>query len=513
MNGATVSTSPLTERSLNSWRSWPEPAKKKLRDELARAVSERKAQSGGHALEGADLPWRDWLARFFPHVTSAPFAARHVSQWEWFESLTPGTAPRPRVAPWPRGGGKSSTGELGCVRVGAKLSRRFFLFVAETQPQADQRVQAVATLFERMGVGRAIGKYGSSKGWRRDQLRTENGFSVAGIGLDTAARGVKLDEFRPDVLCFDDIDGRFDTPATTQKKIQTITTSLLPAGSTDCAILFLQNLIRKGGVVYQLADGTAPFLHTREASPAEPACLNLAVDWRPIEDGTRRYFVTGGTPTWEGQNLSIIEKQINEWGLPAFLREAQQEVDEEEGGLWQRAQILRWSQPLPAFSRVIVGVDPNAKTGGDEAGVIVCGAARVNNVLHGFVLDDATAAGGPKEWAEAAVTAYHKHNADGIAAEKNNGGEMVALTIGTVSKAPPVKLVHASRGKITRAEPIQKLYADGRIHHVGTFPALETEMCTYRPALGMDSPGRMDALVWALSELMLGAAPQEWFVA
>ncbi len=456
--------------------------------------------------------WRDWLAKFFPHVVSAPFAPRHVDQWEWFESLTPGTAPRPRVDPWPRGGGKSSTGELGCVRVGAKLSRRFVLFVAETQPQADQRVQAVATLFERMGVGRALGKYGSSKGWRRDQLRTENGFSVAGIGLDTAARGVKLDEFRPDLMIFDDIDGRHDTPAAVTKKISTITTTLLPAGSPDCAILFLQNLIHKNSIVSQLVDGSAPFLHTREASPAQPAATGLVVDWRAVEDGTHRHFVTGGTPTWEGQNLAVIEKQINDWGLAAFLREAQQEVDEEEGGLWKRSHILRWTQALPQMTRIVVGVDPNTSSGNDEAGVIVAGAARINGVLHGFVLQDATAAGGPKVWSEGAVSAYHGSHADAIVAEKNNGGEMVETTIGTVDKAPPVKLVHASRGKITRAEPIQKLYEDGRVHHVGNFPNLEREQCTYRPNLGMESPGRMDALVWALTELVLNEPAQQWFV-
>ena len=99
--------------------------------------------------------------------------------------------------------------------------------------------------------------------------------------------------------------------------------------------------------------------------------------------------------------------------------------------------------------------------------------------------------------------AYHKHRADVIVAEANNGGEMVKMTIGTVDQAPAVKIVHASRGKITRAEPIQKLYGDGRVHHVGTFVNLEREMCTYRPALRMDSPGRMDSLVWSLTELML----------
>jgi hypothetical protein len=459
--------------------------------------------STGSPLPGSELPWREWLARYFPHVTTAPMAARHIEQWEWFESLTPGSAPRPRVAPWPRGGGKSSTGELGCVRVGAKLSRRFVLFVAETQPQADQRVQAVATLFERMGVGRALGKYGSSKGWRRDQLRTENGFSVAGIGLDTASRGVKLDEFRPDLQIYDDIDGRHDTEATIQKKIQTITTSLLPAGSSDCAVLFLQNLIHKGSIVEQLVDGTAPFLHTREASVPEPALRGLEVDWREQPDGTRRFVITAGEPTWAGQNLTVCERQINDWGLSAFRREAQQEVDEEEGGLWSRAMIdATRVVSFPPLTRIVVAVDPNASEGGDAAGIVAAGSALVDGVLHGYLLEDATTEGGPAKWAAQSVALYNRLKADKIVAEANNGGDMVAVTIGTEPGAPPVKLLHASRGKLTRAEPVQKLYEDGRVHHVGFFPDLERELCTYKPP--MPSPNRMDAAVWCLTELMLG---------
>jgi len=482
-----------------------------------------KSDSAGYPLPGSDLPWRDWVARFYPHVASHPFAPHHAQLWDWFDALTPGVKPRARVAPWPRGGGKSSTGELGCVRVGAKLSRRFVLYVSSTQPQADGKVQNVGALFERLGVGRAVNKYGSSKGWRRDQLRTENGFNVAAIGLDAAVRGIKLDEFRPDLILFDDVDLREDTAATTDKKVRAITTAILPAGSSDCAILFLQNLIHKNSILSQMVDGRAPFLHSRDVSEVVPAAWNLQVAQRDNGVGGLEYYVTGGVPTWDGQDLSVIQVQINEWGLPAFLRESQQEVEDEEGGLWSRdmLSLCRWGAAVPPLHRIIVGVDPNASTGGDEAGIVVAGVGRVPgappqkldpHLPHGFVLEDATVGGGPKEWAEAAVSAYHRHRADTIVAEKNNGGEMVALTLKSVTEiggrcaaAPPVKLVHASRGKITRAEPVQKLYADGRVHHCGHFGLLETEMCTYRPGLTKDSPGRMDALVWALTEAMLGS--------
>jgi phage terminase large subunit-like protein len=105
------------------------------------------------------------------------------------------------------------------------------------------------------------------------------------------------------------------------------------------------------------------------------------------------------------------------------------------------------------------------------------------------------------------VAAYHRHKADRIVAEVNNGGEMVAHTIKTIDASVPVKMVHASRGKQTRAEPISAIYEQGRGHHVGSFPKLEDEMCLWVP--GMPSPNRMDALVWTATELMGKAAPPQ----
>lgn len=376
-----------------------------------------------------------------------------------------------------------------------------------TQDQADEHVKTVGSLFEQIGVERALNRYGSSKGWRRDQLRTANGFNVAAFGLDTAARGVKVESYRPDLILLDDVDARTDTPERVGKKVTAITQSLLPTGSTDCAVLVLQNMIHWGSIVAQLVDGRADFLHDREVPTVEPAVLDMKVGQVAQEDGTLRYRITAGEPTWAGQGLAVCEAQINEWGLRSFQREAQHRVEEEEGGLWTREQITATRLTRhPELIRIAVAIDPNATTGGDEAGVIGAGVAEVEGVLHGYVLEDATAAGGPKAWAEAAVTLYHKLQADVLVAEQNNGGEMVAITVGTVDGAPSVKLVHASRGKITRAEPVQKLYEDGRIHHVGHFGLLEQELCTYRS--GMPSPGRMDALVWAMTELMLSGPEQ-----
>lgn len=179
-------------------------------------------------------------------------------------------------------------------------------------------------------------------------------------------------------------------------------------------------------------------------------------------------------------------------------------LDDNPGALWKRSQIdeLRVKQH-PDLIRVVVGVDPEASNNEDsaETGIIVAGVAVVDKVLHGFVLDDLSIKETPKGWATAAVTGYYKHKADKIIAEVNQGGDMVESTIITVDKKVQVKKIHASRGKVTRAEPISALYEQGRVHHVGFFRDLEDQLCEWVP--GNDSPDRLDALVHALTELML----------
>jgi phage terminase large subunit-like protein len=166
------------------------------------------------------------------------------------------------------------------------------------------------------------------------------------------------------------------------------------------------------------------------------------------------------------------------------------------GALWQRSNIDRDRVvKTPDLSRVVVGVDPSASSDGDEAGIVTAG--RLGE--HYYTLGDDSLQGSPHEWASAAVTAYYRHNADVIVAEKNNGGEMVEAVIKQVDAGVNVKLVHASRGKVTRAEPMAAISQQGRDHHVGSFPALEDELCMWLP--GDPSPNRLDAKVWAMTEL------------
>lgn len=341
----------------------------------------QKGRSAGEPLPGAELPWQTWLPHYFPHVASAPLADRHTRLWEWFEALTPGVRPRPRVEVWPRGGAKSSSGELGCSRVAAKLSRRFVLYVCATQDAADKHVQSIATLLEKLGAERLVGKYSNSKGWKRDQLRTANGFNIAGIGLDVAVRGVKIDEFRPDLIIFDDIDNQHDTLKTVEKKISAITESILPTGSSDCAYLFLQNLIHEEGIVAQLVDGRADFLHNREVPTVEKAVNDLKYESFTTEDGGKRYRIIGGVPTWAGQDLRTCEAQIETYGLKAFLREMQQEVTGAEGTYFDVSQ-LQYCAPgeVPPLVAVCLAWDLAATEGGGDwtVGALIGKAANGN---------------------------------------------------------------------------------------------------------------------------------------
>ncbi len=172
------------------------------------------------------------------------------------------------------------------------------------------------------------------------------------------------------------------------------------------------------------------------------------------------------------------------------------------GALWTRDLLERTRvTQTPELVRVVVGVDPSASANedSDETGIIAAGLG-VDG--HGYVLEDATLIAEAEKRAQAAVAVYHKQRADAIVVEVNNGGDWIPLAIHVVDVDARVKVVHASRGKHTRAEPIAGLYEQGRVHHVGFHGELEDQQCSWTSAT-RDSPDRLDALVWALTELML----------
>jgi phage terminase large subunit-like protein len=182
-------------------------------------------------------------------------------------------------------------------------------------------------------------------------------------------------------------------------------------------------------------------------------------------------------------------------------------LEEAEHALWTMATLDKNRvTEHPELKRVVVGVDP--ATGPGETGIVVVGIGADG---HGYVLEDATLHGTPAEWAQAVVASFHKHKANRIIAEANNGGDMVEHTIHTVAPNVPVLLVHAARGKVARAEPASALYEQGKCHHVGFFGALESEQVTWEPGVGLPSPNRIDACVWAMFDLF-PMEPKPWIV-
>jgi phage terminase large subunit-like protein len=192
---------------------------------------------------------------------------------------------------------------------------------------------------------------------------------------------------------------------------------------------------------------------------------------------------------------------------------ARQEIEGEllediEGALWTRSLLehAREHGPVPQALRVVVAVDPPASAGGDECGIIV--AALGEDGIARVLADCSLTGAGPAAWAERVAGAAHEWSADRVVAEANQGGAMVESVLRAADQTLPVKLVHASRGKVARAEPVAALYAAGRVRHVGVFARLEDQLCGFLTGGTYAGPGRSpdraDALVWALTELLLG---------
>ena len=175
-------------------------------------------------------------------------------------------------------------------------------------------------------------------------------------------------------------------------------------------------------------------------------------------------------------------------------------LDDVPGALWKRADILY--RPAPDLQRVVVAIDPAVTSGegSDETGIVAAGKG-----VDGFfyVLTDRSTRATPDAWARRGIKAFRDFKADRIIGETNNGGEMIELTLKTVDRNIPYKAVHASRGKQVRAEPISALYEQHKVFHTHEMKELEDQLLTWTPESG-DSPDRLDALVWALTELSAG---------
>jgi predicted phage terminase large subunit-like protein len=217
--------------------------------------------------------------------------------------------------------------------------------------------------------------------------------------------------------------------------------------------------------------------------------------------------VTGGASFENWKNLNRLAQakletlQGTRLGRQELLAEI---LDDVPGALWARANIEKHRvERVPEMSRIIVGIDPAVTSGedADETGIIVVGKGVDGRF---YVLADRSCRLSPDSWARRAVEAYEEFEADRVVAEVNQGGDLVERLLRNVSKNIPYKSVRATKGKRTRAEPIAALYEQGKVSHVGLHERLEDQQCTFTPDGYEGSPDRVDALVWALTELSEG---------
>jgi hypothetical protein len=269
---------------------------------------------------------------------------------------------------------------------------------------------------------------------------------------------------------------------------------------------------------------TPPSLHSRSVSKARDPqhAAKMYKKYKALMDaGNTRYFATSFTSHDNPYISKVALAEITDdmTALAYRMEIMAEDVDEVPGALWHRRKTLIGTKEVlgleenrvnktPQLIRVVVGVDPSGSSDGDACGIIGAG---IDAKRWHYTLEDNSVQGSPDTWARAACLTYHKLKADVMAVERNYGGEMAEKVIKDTDPTVNVKLVNATRGKAIRAEPVSALTERGQDHLVGNFPALEDELCLWVPG-DKRSPNRLDAKVWADTELMghkvVGAAEQ-----
>ncbi len=246
---------------------------------------------------------------------------------------------------------------------------------------------------------------------------------------------------------------------------------------------------------------TPPSLHSRSVTKADDPRHAPKLFKKAKSDTTGRWeafhFTSHDNPHLPVDGLDDITQDMSKLAYDQEIMA--EDKDEVAGALWTQKNIDdNRVNSFPELVSIIVGVDPPG--GATECGIVAVGMGKDK---HLYVLDDVSLRDSPQKWANAVIAVYNKYKANKIVAEKNFGGDMVEHTVRSIDggKLVAIKVVTASRGKAIRAEPISARYEKGQVHHVGIFTQLEDEQCSWIPNSGMSSPNRMDALVWAATEL------------
>lgn len=377
-----------------------------------------------------------------------------------------------------RRGGKT-TG-IAILAVMAFLAQRRVLYAAPTQEQIDRFWQEIKKALREPLASGALYKNETlhiiEVSGTEQRIRAKTAWDADSLRGDYADLLI-LDEYQ---LMSEDAWGRVGAP-------------MLADNNGDAVFIY-----------------TPPSLHSRSRTKARDPQHAAKMFKKAQADTTGR---------WEAFHFSSFDNpHVSEEALKDLAEDMttlayEQEIlaldkDEAPGALWKHDLIeaLRvWK--LPELTRIVIGVDPPG--GAAECGIVGAGHGKDG---HAYVIADASILASAGKWGVEVVSLYDQLKADRIVGEDNFGGDMVENTVRTAPGGARVSYrnVRASRGKAVRAEPVAALYEHGKVHHVGQFPLLEGEMCQWEPNVGMLSPNRLDALVWALTELMLASPGGAW---
>jgi hypothetical protein len=492
-----------------------------LVDQVCGRLDAARAQHQNRRVESSnpiERDWRTWLTSLFPDTFQGDFAPFHDELWSWVWNLQVGIRPDPLVQIWSRKLAKSTMAESACCAVGALMKRSYGWYVSMTQEQADDHVANVGALLESAALAqhypfladKNVNKFGHSKGWRHNRLWTAGGYAIDSIGLDTAHRGAKLKQKRPDFMVLDDIDAEDDTLATVAKKIKRLTHSIIPSGSKDVAILAVQNLVHPDSIFSRMLDGRADFLKGRKVGKPVKMVDNLVYQQR---DG--KFVFLSGQPTWPSYfPLDAAEREMNDVGLTAFLTEYQHEVEAKPGGMYDHVEFqhVEWSQ-LPDFVRVVVWVDP-AVTDTDESdahGIQADGIDSNGKIYRLWSWEDRTS---PVDSLRRAILKGVELKAESVGVETDQGGDTWESTYkvaadrlvseGTIkrSQVPRFKSDKAGAGhgsKVHRQQQVLADYERGNVvHAIGTHGILERALKRFPRTKPLDLA---DAGYWSWSDL------------
>ena len=460
--------------------------------------------------------WEEWI-RLICQFKYKPSQWQQEA-WSWVWSLTRDRTADPFVAIAPRGAGKSSTAESIAVALGGRNVCNYVLYVRATQAQANASVSNIAGILESPQGAmyfpqlsqRMVGKFGQAKGWNRTMVRTASSFNVVAFGLDSALRGTKLDDYRPDAFILDDLDELHDTNRTTEKKIETLTKSILPAGATFTKIFCVQNLMIPNGIFARLAQKRASFLTSRKLSGPWPAINGL--EYEITDEGA---VITAGTATWEGQSIAICQQQMRDWGISSFLTEAQHDVEESEGGIFSHLDYEYTDIDNIDFDFVACWLDPAVSSGErshrqgvqiDGVGTDPTGRRRIYRLYSWSGVES------PDKVITRALREATHYHAKKVGIETNQGGDLWETTYETIAqemfdngdieyipKFASEKATAAVGSKVERAQKMLADYERGRIVHTyGTHAVLELALKQFPKTVA--SLDLVDAAYWSWSD-------------